>query len=458
MRADPDVERAWAAPRSAPRQPSRPRRRVRSPTRRERRARRSERARAARTISAGHRGALEQRLGEQLRRRRHRAGDPLAPVAPPARLRRGVEQDGRDVDAGDPVDERVMGLRRAARSGRSGAPRRATAPTAAWAVQRLGEQAAARALELPVAARPRQRGVAHVVGDVEVRVVHPHRAALAERHVGQPLAVAGDEVQPVRSRRRAPRTAARPSKQRSPRRACERRSRSRCRNEASSPVRRSGLATARLSSVGAPPNLVQMCKLCDWVSISQDLHDPDTFARAYAEHSRSDRAAYGSSVTPPAPRTSCRTSSRPVGGPKFDASRGELGPYLRLMARTRALDIGARARPPGRAGSPQLDVALDEGRRRRAPGRVAVRESRAPHACATPCASSRRPARGARARLLGRADRRRDRPAHQRRWARPRAASAWAWRACASTSSRAPRELEPSLACGGAVPATRAIR
>ena len=38
--------------------------------------------------------------------------------------------------------------------------------------------------------------MAHVVGDVEVRVVDPHRTTLFERDERQPLAVARDEVQP----------------------------------------------------------------------------------------------------------------------------------------------------------------------------------------------------------------------------------------------------------------------
>ena len=40
-----------------------------------------------------------------------------------------------------------------------------------------------------------QRGVAHVVARVEVRVVDPHRAPLAERHVRELLAVARHEMQ-----------------------------------------------------------------------------------------------------------------------------------------------------------------------------------------------------------------------------------------------------------------------
>ena len=63
-------------------------------------------------------------------------------------------------------------------------------------VQRLGEHAPGEPLELLVAAGARERGVADVVGDVEVGVVDPDRPALLERDERQPLAVAGDEVKP----------------------------------------------------------------------------------------------------------------------------------------------------------------------------------------------------------------------------------------------------------------------
>ena len=97
----------------------------------------------------------------------------------------------------------------------------------------------------------------------------------------------------------------------------------------------------------------------------------------------------------------------------FDARRGQLGPYLRLMARSRALDLWREGQAAGRA-SDRLKLVTARGRRasrgaRRTPrverdeGRGAVRERPAP--------AARRPARGARARLLGRADRRPDRPA-----------------------------------------------
>ena len=63
------------------------------------------------------------------------------------------------------------------------------------AVQALREQPPGEPLQRGVVGRLRQRGVADVVVGVEVRVVGPHRPALAERDVGEPLAVARHEVQ-----------------------------------------------------------------------------------------------------------------------------------------------------------------------------------------------------------------------------------------------------------------------
>ena len=47
----------------------------------------------------------------------------------------------------------------------------------------------------------RQRGVAHVVLEVEVRVVDPHRAPEVHRHEADPLAVAGHQRQLRREQR-----------------------------------------------------------------------------------------------------------------------------------------------------------------------------------------------------------------------------------------------------------------
>ena len=51
--------------------------------------------------------------------------------------------------------------------------------------------------ELLLGARRRERGLADVVAQVQVRVVHPARPALPERHERELLAIARDEMQPA---------------------------------------------------------------------------------------------------------------------------------------------------------------------------------------------------------------------------------------------------------------------
>ncbi len=69
-------------------------------------------------------------------------------------------------------------------------------------------------------ARTRHRGLAHVVGQVEVVVVDPHRRGEAARHVEQPLAVARHEGEPVADQRdQARRSRSRPGRGRRPRRS-----------------------------------------------------------------------------------------------------------------------------------------------------------------------------------------------------------------------------------------------
>jgi RNA polymerase sigma-70 factor, ECF subfamily len=76
-----------------------------------------------------------------------------------------------------------------------------------------------------------------------------------------------------------------------------------------------------------------------------DLSDPVVFGRAYDEHSRGAyTAAYR--ILGNAPQAQdvvqdvfLRLWRRPH---TFDAARGELGAYLRMMARSRALGLGAR--------------------------------------------------------------------------------------------------------------------
>jgi RNA polymerase sigma-70 factor, ECF subfamily len=68
----------------------------------------------------------------------------------------------------------------------------------------------------------------------------------------------------------------------------------------------------------------------------------------------------------------------------FDPARGEIGPYLRLMARSRALDLWREAQAAGRAGDRLKVVVADEEPRagdrpaealERADGRATVRRA-----------------------------------------------------------------------------------
>lgn len=97
-----------------------------------------------------------------------------------------------------------------------------------------------------------------------------------------------------------------------------------------------------------------------------DLADALTFSRVYDEHSRSvygaalrilGNPAQAQDVTQDVFATLWR---RPRG---FDGRRGELGRYLRLMARCRALDLYREAQAAGRAADRlRLVVSRDEGR------------------------------------------------------------------------------------------------
>jgi RNA polymerase sigma-70 factor, ECF subfamily len=91
-----------------------------------------------------------------------------------------------------------------------------------------------------------------------------------------------------------------------------------------------------------------------------DLSDPRTFGRMYDEHRRSvlatayrvlGNAAQAQDVVQD---VFLRVWRNPR---KFDASRGELGSYLRLMARSRAVDLWREGQAAGRA-SDRLKVAV----------------------------------------------------------------------------------------------------
>ena len=91
-----------------------------------------------------------------------------------------VEQHGREVDAGDAVDERVVRLADQREAVALEALHEPHLPERLRAVEPLGEDAPGQQRELVVVARRGQRGVADVVLEVEARVVDPDRLARPE--------------------------------------------------------------------------------------------------------------------------------------------------------------------------------------------------------------------------------------------------------------------------------------
>ncbi len=91
-----------------------------------------------------------------------------------------------------------------------------------------------------------------------------------------------------------------------------------------------------------------------------DLRDPAGFAQAYDDHSRGVYAAAfrvlgnGTQAQDVVQDVFLRLWRRPH---TFDASRGELGSYLRMMARSRALDLWREAQAAGRA-TDRMKVAI----------------------------------------------------------------------------------------------------
>jgi RNA polymerase sigma-70 factor (ECF subfamily) len=94
-----------------------------------------------------------------------------------------------------------------------------------------------------------------------------------------------------------------------------------------------------------------------------DLRDPVTFARVYDEHSRSVHTAAfrilgdGTRAQDVVQDVFLKVWRNPSA---FDARRGELGGYLRLMARSRAVDLWREEQALGRAGD-RLKVAVVHG-------------------------------------------------------------------------------------------------
>ena len=105
------------------------------------------------------------------------------------------EQHAQDVHPRDTVDERVVGLGEKREPAAFDALHEPHLPQRPVAPQMVGEDAAGEHLQLVLAPRRRQRGVAHVVAQVEVLVVDPARAGLGERNLRQALPIARHQAE-----------------------------------------------------------------------------------------------------------------------------------------------------------------------------------------------------------------------------------------------------------------------
>jgi len=107
------------------------------------------------------------------------------------------------------------------------------------------------------------------------------------------------------------------------------------------------------------------------------LDNPQEFQRIYDEHSR---GVYSTALRVLGNPTQAEDVTQDVflrlwrRPDRFDARRGELGPYLRLMARSRALDLWREGQAAGRASDRvKVSVAGAEGRVEDAPDRAMER-------------------------------------------------------------------------------------
>src|SRR5215213_11020830 len=112
--------------------------------------------------------------------------------------------------------------------------------------------------------------------------------------------------------------------------------------------------------------------------MAMDLSDPQTYRQAFEEHERGVHAAAMRILNNAAQAQDVvqdvflRLWRRPA---SFDAARGELGPYLRLMARSRALDVWREGQAAGRASDRRkVVVSGAEARVEDAPGPSAERD------------------------------------------------------------------------------------
>ena len=112
--------------------------------------------------------------------------------------------------------------------------------------------------------------------------------------------------------------------------------------------------------------------------MAYDLSDPVQFGQAYDEHSR---AVYATAFRILGNQAQAQDVAQDVflrlwRRPRtFDASRGELGAYLRMMARSRALDVWREGQAAGRA-SDRLKVAVAQAEPRDEADRPSVQAER----------------------------------------------------------------------------------
>ena len=109
-----------------------------------------------------------------------------------------------------------------------------------------------------------------------------------------------------------------------------------------------------------------------------DLGDAAAYGQAYDEHSRGAYAAAfrilgdGAQAQDVVQDVFLRLWRRPQ---SFDSGRGELGSYVRMMARSRALDLWREGQAAGRASDRlKLVVADEEARPQERPGLMAERD------------------------------------------------------------------------------------
>jgi RNA polymerase sigma-70 factor (ECF subfamily) len=218
-----------------------------------------------------------------------------------------------------------------------------------------------------------------------VRVVDPDRATLRQRHRGQPLAVAGDEVQ-AREQVADERVVVR-------RRALE--------DVDAGDVHVGVAAVLEMQERGVEPaqsvagghasivscsekirQVQQSVECCGTLGIClvvpMDLSDPRAFSAVYDQHSA---AVFGTALRILGNRAQAQDVTQDVflrlwrNPRRFDARRGELGPYLRLMARSRALDVWREGQAAGRASDRlKLVAAREDGRPDDRPGALIDRD------------------------------------------------------------------------------------